>query len=313
MSISDLGNTNRKVKLTVLHTMYRGEDYLPDKHCAMLLTYCCKGGITIAAADKEYSLTPGWFLLSNACEKLHVTVSDERSQYYILEGCFDTEGIDMLEALDAASYSPYALVFQSSDIYVRFDTEENRLLLTLAELANEFANREQANQRLIALLFETLLIKLERAVQTHGRASGFSYVAEAKQYIRSNLSSALTVQSVADHIGIHRSYLMRIFRQQTRMSVNQYINRMRVTQATVLLSDSSMSITEIAFTVGFNSRQNFYVVFEKLIGCSPSKYRISHGAKKKGKKEKGPNTIRDWPDIETIHLFVDCDSGEGIP
>ena len=58
---------------------------------------------------------------------------------------------------------------------------------------------------------------------------------------------------------------------------------MRVTQATVLLSDSNMSITEIAFVVGFNSRQNFYVAFEKLIGCSPSKYRISHGGKKKEK------------------------------
>ena len=312
MSTSDLGTMDRRVKLTVLHTMHRSEDYLPDKCCAILLIYCCKGGITIATADKEYSLTPGWFLLSNACEKLHVTVHNKRTYYHILQCCFDTEGIDVLEALDAASYSPYALVFQGSDIYVRFDTEENRLLLTLAELANEFENREQANQRLIALLFETLLIKLERAIQAHGRASGFSYVAKTKQYICSNLSSALTVQSVADHVGIHRSYLMRIFRQQTHMSVNQYINRMRVTQATVLLSDSNMSITEIAFVVGFNSRQNFYVAFEKLIGCSPSKYRISHGGKKK-EKGNGPNIIRDCQDIEPILFFVDCYSGDGIP
>lgn len=42
-------------------------------------------------------------------------------------------------------------------------------------------------------------------------------------------------------------------------------------------------LVEIAFVVGFNSRQNFYVAFEKLIGCSPSKYRISHGGKKKEK------------------------------
>lgn len=281
MTITDLELQFRKLKLVSLCNKYESEEYVPDKRCAMLLIYCCKGSVVLESADKKYILTPGWFLLSNTREKFCITVRDAHSQYYLLEIRFDPEGIDMLNTLEAASYLPYALVFQDADAYVRFDTEENRLLLTIAELSNEFANREQANQHLITLLFEALLIKLERAVQAHGRASGFSYVADAKQYIRANISSALTVQSVADHIGIHRSYLMRIFRQQTRMSVNQYINRMRITQATVLLSDSNISITDIAFLVGFNSRQNFYVAFEKLIGCSPSKYRISHGVKKK--------------------------------
>lgn len=280
MNTVDLGERARRVKLAAFHTVYGNREYMPDRRRALLLIYCCRGSAVVTVEDKEYSLTPGWLILSRVYAKHIVSSDDARAQCYLMEAVFDPAGVDLVGILEAASYTPFALVFQSSDLYVRFDTEENRILLTLGELSNELQSRETANRRIVSLLFETLLIKLERAVQAHGRATGPSYVSAAKQYIRENLSADITVQSVANHIGIHRSYLMRIFRQQTRMSVNQYINRMRVTQATVLLSGSDLSITEIAFHVGFNSRQNFYVVFEKLIGCSPSKYRVSHSGKK---------------------------------
>lgn len=286
MNVRDPGFQSRKVKLTALRTIYETQVFLPDKRCVILLTYCCKGTATVTVLDREFALTPGFFLLSHTLAEHNVVISDAHTQCYILEICSDPDGIDLMDALDAASYSPFALIFQSADMYVRFDTEENRILLTIGELANELANSELANKRLIRLLFEALLIKIERAVQNHGLASGFSYVAEAKQYIQEHISSELTVQSIAAHIGIHRSYLMRIFRQQTHVSVNHYINRMRITQATVLLADSGLSITEIAFQVGFNSRQNFFVVFKKMIGCTPSKYRISHGVKDAGGRRK---------------------------
>jgi len=280
MNTTNFGERAGRIKLTAFHTVYGNRDYMPDRHCALLLIYCCKGSAVVTVSGRGYSLTPGWLILSHVYAKHILEAGDACSQCYLMEAVSDPAGMDLVGILEAASYSPFALVFQSSDLYVRFDTEENRILLTLGELSNELQSRETANKRIVSLLFETLLIKLERAVQAHGRASGTSYVSAAKQYICENLSTGITVQSIANHIGIHRSYLMRIFRQQTRMSVNQYINHMRVTQATVLLSSSDMSITEIAFHVGFNSRQNFYLVFEKFIGCSPSKYRVSHSMEK---------------------------------
>lgn len=261
------------LRLSTLFKIYDSHNYIPDQNSALVLIYNIKGTAHIKIAGKQCSLTPGSFLLSQHREEHQVIIGNSRSQCCIAEFVSDSKGINLDVLMLAAGYSSLALKFQGSNAFIRIDIEENRVLLTLEELANELANNESRNHKIIDSLFEVLLIKLERSVQFHGRASGFSFVAQAKQYIIENLASNITVQSIADYVGIHRTYLMRIFRQQTHYSVKMYINRMRISQATTLLSGSDLSVTEIAFLVGFNSRQNFYIMFEKLHGCSPSRYR----------------------------------------
>lgn len=235
-----------------------------------LLIYCRAGAVSVSDGGVTHSLAPGWFLLSHPEDTVQLRMSGNHSECYALEIAAGESGL--------ASCSASIFNFQAFSALTRLDTEENRILLTLNEMANELSSHNQAEKRIMDLLFHVFLIKLERAVQTHGRATGFRYVSEAKQFIRDNLSGSITVQSLADHLGIHRSYLMSIFRQQTRMSVKKYINRMRITQATILLTNSDLSVTEIAFQVGFNSRQNFYVAFEKTFGCSPSQFRLTQVA-----------------------------------
>ena len=269
------GVSQNAVRITALTIFDEDRDYMPDTFSDLRLIYCYKGAVTVSLSGSQHNLTPGWFLFSRSEDKGHITAGKLHAECYILELSFVRSSPDREKVPGTVTGFCAADLFQASDTLIRFDVEENRILLTLTELANELTNHRTADHHLTDLLLEVLLIKLERAVQKHGRATGFRYVTEAKQFIRDHLGSAITVQDVADHIGIHRSYLMNIFRTQTHMSVNQYINRMRITQACVLLSDPRLSVTEIAFQVGFNSRQNFYIAFEKATGCSPSKYRIS--------------------------------------
>ncbi|MBQ6382335.1 MAG: helix-turn-helix transcriptional regulator [Clostridia bacterium] len=235
-----------------------------------LFIYCRTGVVSVSDNGIVHSLTPGWFLLSHPRGSVQLRMSGIHSECCVLEIASGRTGI--------ASCSASIFNFQAFDTLTRLDTEENRILLTLNEIANEISSHNEAEKRIMDLLFNVFLVKLERAVQSHGRATGFRYVSEAKQFIRENLSGSITVQTLADHLGIHRSYLMSIFRQQTHMSVKKYINRMRITQATILLTNSDLSVTEIAFQVGYNSRQNFYVAFEKTFGCSPSQFRVSQVA-----------------------------------
>ena len=235
-----------------------------------LFIYCRAGAVSVSDGGPVHSLAPGWFLLSHPGSSVRIRMSGVHSECCVLEIAPGETGI--------ASCSASIFNFQAFDTLTRLDTEENRMLLTLNEMANEISSHIEAEKRIMDLLFNVFLVKLERAVQSHGRATGFRYVSEAKRYIRDNLSGVITVQTLADHLGIHRSYLMSIFRQQTHMSVKKYINRMRITQATILLTNSDLSVTEIAFQVGYNSRQNFYVAFEKTFGCSPSQFRVSQVA-----------------------------------
>ena len=55
---------------------------------------------------------------------------------------------------------------------------------------------------------------------------------------------------------------------------------MRLQKAAIILRNSPMSITEIAFEVGFNSRQHFGYTFEKYFQMSPKEYRFANGLSK---------------------------------
>ena len=277
----DTTETERHSNCLILGTLQNvtsSHTFTPSKNSVMCLVYSVKGSVCVSVAGRQHELLPGRFLLSQCRAEYEIIIRDSRSQYYAAEIQRSSSGVDLDRLMQEAGYVSFANEFRGADTFIRFDIEENRVIFTLQELANELENKELVNPRILQALLEVLLIKLERSIQFHGRSSGFGYVAQAKQYIVENLTSEITVQSVADFIGIHRSYLNRIFREQTYSSVKSYINRMRITQATVLLADSDLSITEIAFRVGFNSRQSFYMMFQKMRGCSPTEFRQGRNA-----------------------------------
>ena len=91
-------------------------------------------------------------------------------------------------------------------------------------------------------------------------------------YLNENYHRDLSLQSIADHFHIHKVYLSRSFKEETGTTLNSYLSYLRIEKAKLLLCMRTYRTTEIAYMVGFNNTQNFYNVFRKLVGCSPSDY-----------------------------------------
>ncbi len=70
-----------------------------------------------------------------------------------------------------------------------------------------------------------------------------------------------------------RSNLMRIFRKATGQTPIEYLIRLRINKAMELLSNTDLTITEIAMETGFNDSNYFTRQFKRVIGKSPSNYR----------------------------------------
>jgi signal transduction histidine kinase/DNA-binding LacI/PurR family transcriptional regulator/AraC-like DNA-binding protein len=92
-------------------------------------------------------------------------------------------------------------------------------------------------------------------------------------YIQQNYTRSFTLKELADTIGISRNYLSRIFKQDTGISLWDYINRYRICKASELLLLSNESITEIAAQVGYEDGGYFSRVFREITGCSPRAYK----------------------------------------
>ena len=120
-------------------------------------------------------------------------------------------------------------------------------------------------------LFLSALIALSSGGEKYS-SSGALYVENALRFIRYNYSRKIDICDIAANIGVSRSHLYRIFVKHLSMSPNEYLARFRINEACALLRSSSLSIGEIANSVGFDDQLYFSRVFKKYKGVAPSRY-----------------------------------------
>ena len=81
---------------------------------------------------------------------------------------------------------------------------------------------------------------------------------------------------MADTIHVNASHLSRKFKEDTGMSMIDFINFIRVEASKVYLKNNTSNITDIAFIVGFNDVNYYSRVFKKVTGQTPSQFRRKH-------------------------------------
>lgn len=124
------------------------------------------------------------------------------------------------------------------------------------------------------LLFQ-LLIQANREFLSNNHTIS-SYKSDARiqtliQYIREHLDQPLSVPELAALIYVSPSYLMQLFRQETGMSLHQYITRKRIQLAASRLQEG-IPATEVCFSCGFQDYSTFSRAFKRVFHISPSQY-----------------------------------------
>lgn len=92
-------------------------------------------------------------------------------------------------------------------------------------------------------------------------------------YCYENYDNDISLQTIADSLHISRYYISHLFSKRLHISFSDYINSLRIRRACELLKRGEMSITEIAYTVGYNSTRTFNRCFLSIRGMTPKEYR----------------------------------------
>lgn len=93
------------------------------------------------------------------------------------------------------------------------------------------------------------------------------------QYVGANYGSKITLEQAARMVYLSPPYLSRIFKKETGITFNEYLNSMRITKAKELLRHQDLRLTDIAFLVGYEDQSYFTKVFKRHAGVSPSEFR----------------------------------------
>jgi len=92
-------------------------------------------------------------------------------------------------------------------------------------------------------------------------------------HIESRIGEALPLAELAVLAGVCPSHFSEVFRRSTGMPPHRWILVRRVERAKKLLEDDTLTVTDIAFAIGFSSSSHFASAFRHLTGLSPSAFR----------------------------------------
>lgn len=223
-----------------------------------------------------------------------IYVLESGMRTYIIDGTFVE-----LTARDVAFIKPYELHSTDGSVYSRY------LLYFKKEYIDRFFT-EEAKEKLVSV-FENKKITLDtvsydkfKELLLGLRADNDDFIAFAQiiklfmqctdssanyvsnknklisrivKYVTQNYPEVENLDVLAEKFFITKSYLCRLFKKETGVSVVTYINTYKIQKACEMLQFTRKSVDKIAIDCGFNSSMYFCKLFKKTMGMRPGEYR----------------------------------------
>lgn len=128
------------------------------------------------------------------------------------------------------------------------------------------------NEHRISVYIHMILCSIieDQSKVTHGSAESVDRVID---YMMDNLRENLSIDDIANAVGLNKHYMNRLFVRQTGVTPHKYFNNMRIQEARRLLLTTSMSVENVADACGFQNTSNFIRLFRNHTDMTPSVFR----------------------------------------
>ncbi len=148
------------------------------------------------------------------------------------------------------------------------------------QILDEQNNLQSGSSTFILTSFiQLVLLICRKSYPSDGRYSSHSYqISKAINYMEKNYQNKISLEILAEVSGLSGSSFRRCFHDTIGISPINYLLKLRLEKATILLDTSDLSISEIAYKTGFSDSNYFIRQFKNFTGTTPLKYRAgNHG------------------------------------
>ena len=101
-------------------------------------------------------------------------------------------------------------------------------------------------------------------------------IVRAVNYIICHINNRILLPDVAENLQLSPAYLSRLFRKETGFTFSEYVNKLKIEEATALLTHTEHTDLEISNMLAYSSQSYFIKVFRKFTGTTPKKYRSGY-------------------------------------
>jgi len=238
---------------------------------------CHAGSGQIMISDKLYPFASGTMYILNT-SNLHCTIPLNTDTYERSMIMYDGIYMETLFNLAGMPNEMANIISCFGGVCLQLDNEASRYVDRRIKNINNLYNNvsgcasdcKKAHITVQSiLLLARVLFERQAVINSVKRSS----VAMALDYIKGAFGGDISITHIAKEVGLNESYLCRLFKKNTNMTITQYIIGRRLSLAKSMLANSSCSVTEISLECGFNDVSYFCRTFTKHEGLTPTAYR----------------------------------------
>ncbi len=240
-----------------------GHSYGPVLRNGYLIHYILSGSGIYKARGKLFRLKKDDAFLICPGELIYYEADNKDPWSYTWIGM---QGIKLKGYLERTSLLEHLVFHYNQDDQMRLCHEK------MFEADKLLQNRDLIMNSIMYEYLFLLVRKFPNNQYIH-QEKKYNYVEEALKYIESCYCDPITVQNIANYLNVNRSYLHRLFKAYTGISIQNYLLDYRIRQACILLTTTDLSIRSIAHSVSYADPLHFSKLFHQKKGISPSEYR----------------------------------------
>ncbi|WP_407267834.1 helix-turn-helix domain-containing protein [Radiobacillus sp. PE A8.2] len=169
----------------------------------------------------------------------------------------------------------YRLYSRLLDAAVQALTEHNGSVSDLFGdnyiLYQELAKRETVDH--IHEWIADVLVRISVFISEERSDKNQSKIDIVLAYMKNHYTQDLSVEEIAESVNLNPAYLSRIFKQSVGKTMVEYLTEIRLQKSVELLSESTLTVKEIAESVGYNNVNSYIRFFKKYEGMTPGEYR----------------------------------------
>ena len=231
-----------------------------------VIHYISKGYGTFKINDEVYNLKQGdIFILLKGMNVEYIASIDEPWEYYWI----GFSGSKANECLNRTA------IIESYAASCKEDSKIPHIILNMCEISKTYNPSCSDDILLLKELYSLLYALIEEFPKPfeYKDKELHAYIQEAINFINSNYMNSITVNEIANHVNLSRSYLYKMFIKNLKISPQKYLINLRMYKATLLLKNTKIPIGEVASKVGYSDSLLFSKTFSKYFSMSPLSYR----------------------------------------
>ncbi len=144
----------------------------------------------------------------------------------------------------------------------------------ITQMNTEVSQPSVEGRLMLEALFQQLVVELSRGrLDCSNAGAGENNILHIIDWIQNHYAAEINVKATAERFNVSSRTLSRRIKEMTNLSFNNYVHRVRINKAINLLQYSELSITDIAFQVGYKDSNYFSTKFKRFAKRTPSEFR----------------------------------------